>query len=355
MISCNEHRRVLWRKLKVIICTALLQLSCCKNSLLEVQRNGGTSYSGYSSNFGASKMNGITKKDIDFSEIAFIEPSYGISEQELHALQKYFPLTNMYSGGSKPYLASSDENRFRNVENAIFGDKKYIWAVRGGYGSARLFERLSSLKKPENNKVLIGYSDVTFLHLFFGSRYGWKCIYAAMPIDSLREKNPENLSLLAEILQNPKGEIRYNIEPLNSLASKMETNAIEGHVIGGNLTLLTNSLGTKWQFNAKNKILFMEDVSSKGYAIDRDLTHLKQAGIFANVRAVLFGSFVEGDNNSFYAIKNFAEEIDIPVFYSENFGHGYNNYPLIFGFNTKIMRNSTDGNFEIITKYDFTK
>jgi muramoyltetrapeptide carboxypeptidase len=128
---------------------------------------------------------------------------------------------------------------------------------------------------------------------------------------------------------------------------------VKGEVIGGNLTLLGNSLGTEWQLDGNNKIIFIEDICSNGYVIDRDLTHLEQSGIFKNAKAILFGKFVGGDQNVEYAIKKFSDSIHLPVFYADFFGHGNSNYPLPFGFPTSIIKQKNEDTFTIKINYHF--
>jgi muramoyltetrapeptide carboxypeptidase len=274
---------------------------------------------------------------INFSNISFIEPASGTSDEQLKQIQYSFPIERKFPVPSPiPYNAAEDSDRFLELKQALYADKHFIWAIRGGYGSARLLDKLESLQKPKNPKILIGYSDITFLHLLF-NKWGWKSIHGAMPIDLTREVNHDNFMWIAKILSKPEGKLVYHdIKPLNALAEKKLQ--VTGELIGGNLTLLTNSLGTSWQLDGKNKIIFIEDINSSGYVIDRDLTHLIQSGVLSQASAVLFGSFVKSDEHKQFALERFANNIPIPVFHTENFGHGLTNYPLPFGFNTRIVK-----------------
>lgn len=327
------NRKIMNSKTNIIIVvTCFLLLSGCNNTI--------------------HNRSIIIKTQIDLSKVVFIEPSSGFTDDELKIVQNFFPLVKNYpTTPYVPYNASDDNLRFQNLKNAIYGDKKYIWASLGGYGSARLFDELKMLKLPKAPKILIGYSDITFLHLLF-NQWGWKTIHGAMPVDLLRKDiNYKNFSLIGEILSNEKGTLSYNnIKPLNYKAHNI--NSIEGELIGGNLTLLANSLGTKWQLSGKNKIIFIEDIGSKGYATDRYLNQLKQAGIFKEVKAVLFGNLVGGDEHNEYALKRFADSVQFPVFYASYFGHGNDNYPLPFGFLSKISMKS-DSDCELTINYDF--
>ena len=100
--------------------------------------------------------------------------------------------------------------------------------------------------------------------------------------------------------------------------------------IGGNLTIVQSSIGTDWQIRCENKVLFLEDISEKGYEIDRQLHHLDQAGIFDQVKAIIFGTFEKGDEHVQYAINNFAHyKNNIPIFRSQKIGHGRYNTPIM--------------------------
>ena len=291
------------------------------------------------------------KDKIDLSEIAFIEPASAITDANLEAVQKFFPLERSFPALSPvPYHASDDVARFNNLKAAIYGDKKIIWAVRGGYGSARLFDELSLLTPPLQQKVLVGYSDVTFLHLFF-NQWGWKTLHGAMPKDlSNKEVNLKNFTDLGEVLKHKKGTLAYNaMKCLNPQV--LQESPVDGELLGGNLTLLANSMGTPWQLQGKNKIIFIEEVGSKGYVIDRNLTHLKQAGVFKEAKAVLLGSFIDGDENTPFALERFAAEMPCPVFQLDTFGHGKDNFPLPFGFVSRITK-QRDGH-TLLINYDF--
>ena len=235
-----------------------------------------------------------------------------------------------------PYHSNSDSERAKLFLEALNDtNTQVIWALHGGYGSARIYNLLTTDHIPRNQKLIIGYSDITFLHLMV-AKWGWKSIWGSNLLDLHNPaKAPQNFYLLMDILHKRVTEITYSgLYPLNNLAKK--SGIIEGRLTGGTLTLTTNSLGTPWQIDADNKILFLEDRGEKGYAVDRYLTHLKQAGIFKKVNAVILGCFTDADKNIEYTLQRFADEICIPVFKADFFGHGQKNYPLIYGAESSI-------------------
>ncbi len=123
---------------------------------------------------------------------------------------------------------------------------------------------------------------MTALNLYFQQHWQWPILHSAPAPDKF---SPESMSILKKIIFGELQEIQFKGVVLNDHA--MKNKSIESTIIGGNLSLVQASIGTSWQINAKDKIIFLEDVGEKGYRIDRMLEHLRQASIFKGVAAVL--------------------------------------------------------------------
>ena len=97
-----------------------------------------------------------------------------------------------------------DDIRLKCLTDALFDDSTdIVWALRGGYGSAKLIEGLKRLPKPSKEKVFIGYSDITSIHLFLSQEWGWKTIHGAGILELLNDsKDKTNFKKIAEILSN---------------------------------------------------------------------------------------------------------------------------------------------------------
>lgn len=240
--------------------------------------------------------------------------------------------------GSLPFLASSDQIRFECLRDALF-DKSdnVVWSLRGGYGSARIIPDLLKLSKPNKEKFFIGYSDITALHLFLSQEWGWKTIHGSNIADLLKpEKDQGNFTKLAEILKGVVKQVTIdNLVPLNDIAKSIEL--VNGKLTGGNLTMVQTSIGTSWQIKTKGKILFLEDVNVAAFRLDRELLHLKQAGLLEDVKAVIFGSFDKDSESTMLVLRNFADSLNIPVFKTNRFGHEKINDPIIYNTNSKIV------------------
>ncbi len=239
--------------------------------------------------------------------------------------------------GDDLLCANSDENRFRMLKNALENrETKAIICVRGGYGSLRLIPALSKMHPPKTLKLFIGMSDITALSLYFQQNWGWPTLHASAARDKF---SPKSIERLKSIIFGENHPIEFMATALNNAAQKNQI--IETTITGGNLSIVQTSIGTLWQIDGRQKIIFLEEVGERGYRIDRMLEHLKQAGIFKEAVAILFGDFTEGnepDGTSLVqpVLERFAQASEIPVVQIKGVGHGYENFPLPLGVDVKL-------------------
>ena len=190
------------------------------------------------------------------------------------------------------FLAGGDRERAADLM-AMFADKKVkaIICMRGGYGSARILDRLDYKVIRRNPKILSGYSDITSLHFAFARNVNLISIHAPMFNGALDgPKLPEftKKSFFRTVMEaKPAGSICDGYE--GKTVSILRGGVAEGRLIGGNLSLICASLGTPFAPSFKGKILFFEDISEKPYRLDRMLTQLLNAGILRQVAGVAVG------------------------------------------------------------------
>lgn len=239
------------------------------------------------------------------------------------------------------FFAAPLNEQLEILKAAVYSDSKMIWSLRGGYGSMRLIPYMMKWKKPKQPKLFMGFSDVTALHLFFGQQWGWPTIHGRNVSAMSLEKNSKDRNEVLSLLTGKKEEqVFKNLKPMNDHARKMKT--IKGSVTGGNLKLLQTSIGTDWELKARGKIVFMEDVGERGYALDRMLEQLWQAGIMnKNVKALVLGDFIEGEEKdgrdlTGVALQRFADRAPYPVFKGIKCGHGDVNFSVPFHTNAEL-------------------
>lgn len=273
--------------------------------------------------------------------IDIIAPASGRSPEVIANM-----VTALHAWGLKPHVpddligealfsANTVGKRFAHLEAALLNpDTKMIWSLRGGYGSAQLIPLLEKMPKPKIHKWLMGFSDITALHLFFQQCWGWPTIHgpqAASLVDVLDE---ESVTRLHSFLTTQKNISFQDLVPLNSTAKK--TRAIIAPITGGNLSLLQTSIGTSWELESRDKIVLIEDIGERAYRTDRTLLHLKQSQVLDGAKAILLGDFSDcnepdGTDLTNAALQNFADSLDIPVLRIAHVGHSASNWPLVLG------------------------
>lgn len=201
------------------------------------------------------------------------------------------------------YLAGADKDRAADV-NAMFADKevKAIFAVRGGWGSARLLPYLDWKVIRANPKLLTGFSDITALHMAIAAKGGFTTLHGPnagsawgkLSWDSFREIAFEGAMPL---FANPEGGEDRLVQRRSRTRVLGKGGRAQGRLLGGNLTVLTALVGTPYLPSFDGAILFLEDVGEAEYRIDRMLTQLGQAGVLKNLKGVVFGQCTDCVNN----------------------------------------------------------
>jgi muramoyltetrapeptide carboxypeptidase len=237
-------------------------------------------------------------------------------------------------GKSKTYFSGTDEERLTELQKYL--DDKNIKAIlcgRGGYGTGRIIDKINFTKFVNKPKWVIGFSDITILLNHITSNFNIATLHAPMSTAFKNEEhNPQNI---ISLLQTLKGEKQKYTAPTNAL-NKIGT--AKGKLLGGNIALLANAIGTKSDMKTKNCILFIEDIGEQLYAIDRMLYQLKRAGKLENLAALVVGSFTDMQNtdrpfgkNIYEIITDIVREYKYPVCYDFPVGHGTENRALKVG------------------------
>lgn len=164
-----------------------------------------------------------------------------------------------------------------------------VFCARGGYGCHHLLNHLDAAVFRSHPKVFLGYSDLTVLLQFFENQCGLICFHGPMVAREFALGEPfyDRQNLLGCLSTTSAGQ--------QIGASGLETlrpGVARGRITGGCLSLLTATLGTPYEIQTRDRILFLEDVNAKPYQVDRMLMHLKLAGKLEGVRGVVFGEML---------------------------------------------------------------
>ncbi len=190
------------------------------------------------------------------------------------------------------YLAGTDEERAEDL-NEAFRDRnvKAIVCSRGGYGSPRILDMLDYSAIRRNPKIFVGYSDITALSLAILRKSGLLTFSGPMvAMEFGNNIDPYSEETFFDILtrKSVPGPIRPHKDFKPSYRG---TRSAKGRIVGGNLSLVTSLMGTKFLPDFKRSILLIEEVSEEPYSIDRMLTQLRLAGILKMISGIALGQF----------------------------------------------------------------
>ncbi len=195
----------------------------------------------------------------------------------------YRPIEGPHLHDRHGYFAGRDEDRAADLE-AMLRDPaiRGIWFARGGFGTARILDRIPWADVANERKVLVGYSDLTALFAA-AARTRWTCLHGPV-VSELGDPSRFDAASLRALLAGGSVEIRVGARAV------LRSGRAEGPLAGGNLTVLAHLLGTPWFPDLSGRILFLEDIGESVYRVDRMLTQLRAAGVLARVSGVLLGS-----------------------------------------------------------------
>ncbi|WP_144098003.1 S66 peptidase family protein [Croceicoccus sediminis] len=267
--------------------------------------------------------------------VGLVEPAGYTSGPEVLARVRHtvegmglVPRIGDHVGARYGYLAGTDDERAADI-NAMFADDdvRAVFAVRGGWGSARILDRLDWDLIRRNPKLLVGFSDVTGLHMAFAAKAQYPTISAPNLSSSWLKRSWESFWWLAFAGAAPVlGGARQDLPiPFATIAP----GKARGKMLGGNLTVLTALVGTGWLPDFDGAILFLEDVGEAEYRIDRMMSQLSLSGILGKLSGLVFGQCTrcatdEPDYAGFTVpdvVRQWVEPLGIPAFLGANIGH----------------------------------
>jgi muramoyltetrapeptide carboxypeptidase len=233
------------------------------------------------------------------------------------------------------YFAGSRERRARELEEMFVRDQvRAIVCARGGYGSNYLLDILDLEKIKAHPKIFVGYSDLTTLLTYFTDSTGLVTFQGPMVAKDFAHADGVDLLSWERALS---GTSEWELD-LDSDVKSLVEGAAEGVLYGGCLSMLVASLGTPYEIRAAGTILFIEDIATKPFQIDRMLMQLKLAGQLADVRGIIFGEMVDctQHRDQIYTLEEVVMrvvgDLGVPVAYGLRSGHvSHGNITLPFG------------------------
>jgi muramoyltetrapeptide carboxypeptidase len=287
--------------------------------------------------------------------IALIAPSSPFSVERFHEAcavveaEGYGVVSGKHVFRKKGYLAGTEAERAQDLIDAVSDPEiAAIFCVRGGYGSGKLLPWLPFSVLRDRQKIFVGYSDVTFLHLAFLKRMQWVTFHGPNFVVD-KAGAPE---ILREALASLRGEVQFSWDLRD--AHILQPGVASGRVIGGNLTCMVHLLGTPYFPDTEGALLLIEDRGEALYRLDRHLNHLKLAGVLSRLRGMILGSFDGcGDVSAVWdMVAGYVRPYRYLVAAGLPFGHGPVNQVIPLG--VPFTLNTYEGSFKAL-QHPFSK
>ncbi|MDQ3048236.1 MAG: LD-carboxypeptidase [Bacteroidota bacterium] len=234
------------------------------------------------------------------------------------------------------YFAGDDVFRAKEL-NELFADKeiKGIFCMKGGWGCARILDKLDYDLIRKNPKVILGFSDITSLLIALNAKAGLITFHGPVGNSGWNDFTVGYFKKLLiekeKVLYSSTGKVEDN--PVTICGGKAK-----GILIGGNLSVVASMMGSEFLPSWKDKILFLEEVKEEPYRIDRMLTQLKLAGVMEMISGIVIGKCVkclaEEPQKAFtyeQVLEQHLKPLGIPAFYGAMIGHIENKFTLPLG------------------------
>jgi muramoyltetrapeptide carboxypeptidase len=271
-------------------------------------------------------------------KVAVVAPAKKLSIEELNAAVSVLkawglqiaPGANVITNDHS-YLSATDQKRLRDLQEAIDNpDIRAIFCARGGYGCTRIIDELDFTSLRESPKWLVGFSDITAL-LTAASNNGVMCVHGTMPVQFGKENWRPSTEQLRNVLFNGMSELSAAPSAWNRLGVG------SGVLVGGNLSILADSIGTISEVITKGCILLLEEIDEDLYRLDRMLTHLKRTGKFDALSGLAIGHISDlRDTSNFQQrfeeiVQDKVRKHSYPVGWGLPFGHENPNFAWVVG------------------------
>ncbi|MBN1464421.1 LD-carboxypeptidase [candidate division KSB1 bacterium] len=240
------------------------------------------------------------------------------------------------------YFAGADEKRAQDLNDMLRNpDIKALFCSRGGYGSARILDKIDYAAARECPKIIVGYSDVTALSLALWAKLGLVTFSGPMAAIELFDMHRRTADSLWRLLAGATPTWRAGVH--GNAWEKISLGVAEGILLGGCLSVVASLIGTPYCPDFSGAILLLEDIGEHLYRIDRLFSQLKNAGILDAVHGIVLGHFVDiipdsSDNPVDFIdiISYYCAPLEIPVICNFPYGHIPIKYTLPMGCRVRL-------------------
>ena len=244
---------------------------------------------------------------------------------------------------TRRFQRAEDERRAENFMGMWLDPRvKAVIGGTGGYGAVRMLPHLEPEIFRLNPKSFVGYSDVTALHLWLMRRAGLRVFHGPTVDDLIPSTRDPTMSSLLAALTVPRPTARIG----RDIAHVVRPGRAVGRLTGGNLSLVQQSIGTPYEIDTRDAILFLEETREPMSVADERLVHLRAAGLLRDVRGVVFGqlSLDRSEEDEFEDfLLDLVSDLQVPIIVDFPAGHEVPNLTLPIGTEVELVAEEHTG------------
>jgi muramoyltetrapeptide carboxypeptidase len=241
------------------------------------------------------------------------------------------------------FRRSEDEYRAENfMAMWLDPEVRAIIAGTGGYGAVRILPHLEPEVFRRTPKIFVGYSDITVLHLWLARRADLRSFHGPTVDDLLSGARDLTTATLLAALTSPRPSTRLG----RGIARAVRPGRATGRLTGGNLSMVQQTIGTPYEIDTTDAILFLEETRDPMSVVDERLVHLRAAGLLRGIRGIVFGQLTL-DRSEEDEFENFlldlVSDLDVPILMDFPAGHDAPNLTLPIGTEVELAADETTG------------
>ena len=281
--------------------------------------------------------------------IGVVAPSYsprpGWLSRGIRALERagYGVILDPEIATMRRFKRDEDERRAENFMGMWLDPRvKAVIGGTGGYGAVRMIPHLEPEIFRRNPKAFVGYSDVTALHLWLMRRADLRVFHGPTVDDLIPSTRDPTMASLLSSLTVPRPTTRIG----RDMARAVRPGRATGRLVGGNLSLVQQTIGTPYEIDTRDAILFLEETRDPMSFVDERLVHLRAAGLLRDVKGIVFGqlSLDRSEEDEFEDfLLDLVSDLKVPILMDFPAGHEVPNLTLPLGTDVELVADETTG------------
>ena len=281
--------------------------------------------------------------------IGIVAPSYaprlGWLQRGVQGLERagYSVILDPEIAAFRRFARLEDERRAENFMGIWLEPRvKAVIGGTGGYGAVRMLQHLEPEVFRRNPKSFVGYSDMTALHLWLMRRASLRVFHGPTVDDLIPSTRDPTMAALLTALTTARPAARIG----RDIARAVRPGRVTGRLVGGNLSLVQQSIGTPYEIDTRDAILFLEETRDPMSVTDERLVHLRAAGLLRQVKGIVFGQ-LSIDRSEEDEFENFlldlVSDLHVPVLMDFPAGHEVPNLTLPLGTEVELVVEEVTG------------